>query len=143
MNSKNIGIPRNIKIINNGGSYHNDSTLTSSFTSNYILTLSGFEEDSFRLGETIVQKSGSVEIARAKVTSYRKGSNIILVNDISGIFREKQQIVGLSRGKVATVENISYKCTDFQGQKVEIDRNYVQEKIGHLTKRSDLSKFIL
>ena len=40
------------------------------------------------------------------------------------------------------VENISYECTDFQGQKIEIDRNYVQDKIGHLTKRSDLSKFI-
>ena len=108
LNSTNIGVPRNIKIVNNGGSYHNDSTLTSSFTSNYIFTLSGFEEDSFKLGETIVQKSGSVEIARAKVTSWRKGSNIILVNNISGIFRENQQIIGLSRGKVATIESISY-----------------------------------
>ena len=108
LNSTNIGVPRNVKIINNGGSYHNDNTLTSLFTSNYIFTLSGFEEDSFRLGETVVQKSGSVEIARAKITSWRKGSNIILVNKISGIFREKQQIIGLSRGKVATIENINY-----------------------------------
>jgi len=108
LNSTNIGVPRNIKIINNGGSYHNDNTISSSFTSNYIFTLSGFDEDSFKLGETIVQKSGSVEIARAKVTSWRKGSNIILVNKISGIFREKQQIIGLSRSKVATIESISY-----------------------------------
>ena len=108
LNSKNIGIPRNIRIINNGGSYHNDKTLNSSFTSNYILTLSGFDLDAFSIGETIVQKSGSVEIARAKVTSWRKGSNILLVNKISGIFREKQQIVGLSRKRTATIESINY-----------------------------------
>ena len=81
LNSNDIGIPKGIKIINNGGAYHNDRTLNSNFTSNYILTISGGE---FNIGETIVQRSGSTEIARARVTSWRKGSNILSVDRVKG-----------------------------------------------------------
>ena len=108
LNSTDIGIPRSIKIINNGGSYHSDQTIKSSIRSNYILTLSNFVSDGFNVGEIIVQKSGATEVARAKVTSWRKGSNILSVSNITGIFRENQQIIGLAGNKTATIDSIRF-----------------------------------
>ncbi len=108
LNSVDIGIPSNIQIENNGGGYHNDQTLKSSFRSNYIFKLSGFVSDSYDIGETIVQRSGATEIARARVTSWRKGSNILIVDKVTGIFREKQQILGLAKGKTSTLDSITY-----------------------------------
>jgi len=108
LNSDNIGIPLTISIDNNGGSYHNDQTIKSTIRSNYILVLSNFIDDAFTLGETIVQKSGSVETARARVTSWRKGSNILVVDRIQGSFRENQSISGLARRNTATIVSIDY-----------------------------------
>ena len=108
LNSTDIGIPRSIKIENNGGSYHSDQTIKSSIRSNYILTLSNFTSDGYNVGEYIVQRSGATEVARARVTSWRKGSNILNVSNVTGIFRENQQIIGLAGGKTATLDSISY-----------------------------------
>ena len=108
LNSDNIGVPRSIEIQNNGGSYHNDQTIKSSFKSNYILILSNFIDDAFTLGETVVQKSGTTETARARVTSWRKGSNILVVDRVQGSFRENQSITGLARRNTATIESIDY-----------------------------------
>ena len=108
LNSTTIGVPRNVKMINNGGGYHNDMTLSSDVTSNYILTLTNFNSDAFGVGETIVQKSGSVEVARARVTSWRNGSNILTVDRIVGAFRKNQQIIGLSGANTATIKDVSF-----------------------------------
>ena len=108
LNSIDIGIPRNIKIENNGGSYHNDQTIKSSIRSNYIFKLSNFVSDGYDVGEYIVQKSGTTEVARARITSWRKGSNILNVSNVTGIFRENQQIIGLAGGNTATIDSISY-----------------------------------
>ena len=102
LTSVDIGIPRNIRIINNGGSYHNDTTLNSTIRSNYILKVSNFT--TFRIGETIVQG----DTARATVTSWRDGSNILSVKDVTGLFREGLPIKGLAKGNTATLESISY-----------------------------------
>ena len=107
-NSVDIGVPRNIKVSNVGGSYHGDKTLSSQFRSNYVMKVSGFDYDAFRIGETVVQRSGSSEIARARVTSWRSGSNLLIVDRISGIFRENQPIIGLARNKTAVLDSISY-----------------------------------
>ena len=114
LQSQDIGIPRNVRIINNGGAFHNDQTLKSSFRSNYIFVVSNFVKDAFIVGETIVQRSGGVEVARARVTSWRKGSNVLVVDRVKGIFRENQEVVGLSRNKTATIESIDY--TEFSPQ---------------------------
>ena len=108
LNSTDIGVPRSIKIINNGGSYYSDQTIKSSIRSNYTFTLSNFITDGYNVGEYIVQKSGSVEIARARVTSWRKGSNLLNVSNVTGIFRENQQIIGLAGGNTATLVDINY-----------------------------------
>lgn len=108
LNSTDIGIPRNIKIKNNGGSYHSDLTIKSSIRSNYTFIVSNFDKEAFDIGEYVVQKSGTTEIARARVTSWRKGSNILNVSNVTGIFRENQQIIGLAGGKTAVVDSINY-----------------------------------
>ena len=108
LSSTDIGTPRNIKIINNGGSYHNDNTLSSTFTSNYILIVSNFDRDAFSIGETIVQKSGSTEVARARVTSWVSGSNILVIDRVEGILRENKEIKGLAKNNTANVLSISY-----------------------------------
>ena len=108
LNSSDIGIPRNIKIENNGGAYHNDQTLKSSIRSNYILKLSGFTSDAYQVGETIVQRSGSTEVVRARVTSWRKGSNILVVDRVVGSFRENQSIIGLAGGNTSTLDTVNY-----------------------------------
>jgi len=113
-NSNDIGIPRNVKIINIGGAYHNDKTLSSSFRSNYILKLSNFNYDAFNIGETIIQKLGNKEVARARITSWRYGSNLLLVDRVVGIFRENQQIIGLAKNQSAKLESISF--TEFSPQ---------------------------
>ena len=108
IDSNEIGVPRNITVINNGGSYHNDKTLSSSFRSNYALSLSDFESDSFAVGETIVQMFGNTEVARARVTSWRSNSNILTVDRIKGVLRTGLQIKGLSRKKTATLNSVRF-----------------------------------
>ena len=102
LSSTDIGVPRNIRIINNGGAYHNDTTLDSTIRSNYILKVSDFT--TFRIGETIVQG----DTARATVTAWRDGSNILSVKDVTGLFREGLEIKGLAKGNTATLDSISY-----------------------------------
>ena len=108
LNSTDIGIPRNITIENNGGAYHNDLTIKSSVRSNYVLILSNFDSDAFSIGETVVQRVGATEVARARVTSWRKGSNVLVVDRVVGTFRENNQIIGLAKNKTATIKDISY-----------------------------------
>ena len=107
-NSNDIGVPRNVRVSNVGGSYHSDNTLSSQFRSNYVMKVSDFDYDAFRIGETVVQRSGNIEVARARVTSWRSGSNLLIVDRLFGIFRENQPIIGLARNKTATLNSISY-----------------------------------
>ena len=111
LNSNDIGIPTSIKILSNGGSYHNDSSLQSTFRSNYVFIVSEFNKDAFDVGETVVQTSGSVETARGKVSSWREGSNILLIDNITGIFRKGLPIVGIANRNVAMLDDI--KFTEF------------------------------
>jgi len=41
------------------------------------------------------------------------------------------------------LENISFQASDVSGQKVVVDANYVNEKLGNLLKDEDLSRYIL
>ena len=108
LSSEDIGIPRNVRIINNGGSYHSDQTLSSTIRSNYIFRVSNFNTNAFGIGETVVQRDNGVETARAKVVSWRQGSNILIVKDVQGLFREKTEILGISRRNTAILESIAY-----------------------------------
>lgn len=108
LSGEDIGVPRNVRIINNGGSYHNDNTLSSTFRSNYIFKVSNFIPNAFGIGETIIQTNNGVETARAKVVSWRTGSNILIVKDVQGLFREKIEILGISRRNTCVLQSIAY-----------------------------------
>ena len=41
------------------------------------------------------------------------------------------------------LEEISFTATDRDGERIEIDADYVQSQVGELAKDTDLSKFIL
>ena len=60
-NSDSIGIPQSVTFIRNGGAFHLDKTVSSSFTSNYVAVLKNYSGD-FRKGELVVQKVNNVEI---------------------------------------------------------------------------------
>jgi len=100
-----VGVPRSVSIINNGGSFHLDKTVASTFSSKSVLVLSSFNGD-FRKGETVVQRIGGTEVARAKVSEWRFGSNLLKVENILGTFRENvsvQSIVSPVSGIVKSI----------------------------------------
>ena len=43
----------------------------------------------------------------------------------------------------SVLDDISFTATDREGEKVVIDKNYVNKNLGELVKDTDLSKFIL
>ena len=85
--SNTIGLPKSITISNNGGAFHLDKTVGSTFQSNSIFVVVN-ATGNFRKGEIIKQIINNVEVARARVVEWREGSNLLKVENITGIFRE-------------------------------------------------------
>ena len=100
-----IGVPVSISIIQNGGSFHLDETVASTFTSKYTATLKDFS-GIFNSGETVVQYVGTEEVLRAKVSEFRSGSNLIKLEKIQGVIREGVVITGLVSGASGTVTGV-------------------------------------
>ena len=71
--SSNIGVPQTVRITSNGGAFHLDKTVSSTFRSNYILSLKDYNGN-FRLGEQVVQKINNIEVFRGTVVEWRFGS---------------------------------------------------------------------
>ena len=102
VDSDSIGVPKSISITRNGGAYHLDKTVASTFTSNYILSVKPISGSlpTYRRGEVVVQKINNVEVARAKVTEWRDGSNLLKVENVTGIIREDVPITSILRSEV-------------------------------------------
>ena len=83
--SSTIGVPQDVSIISNGGSFHSDETLRSTYRSNYALLIKG--TDRFFKGERVEQKVGNTVIFSAVVSNkgWRTGSNILRLNKITGV----------------------------------------------------------
>ena len=94
--SNSIGVPQSINIINNGGGFHLDKTVSSKFTSKYIFGLIDFYGD-FQKGEIVIQKINEVEVARGIVSEWRTGSNLLKVEKIQGTFRSGKNITSFIR----------------------------------------------
>ena len=94
VNSSSIGVPQSVNITENGGAFHLDKTVSSTFTSNYVLVLRNFNGN-FSLGETVVQRINGVEVFRAKVEDWRFGSNLLKVRNAEGIVRQNVNIESL------------------------------------------------
>ena len=92
--SSTIGVPQSITIISNGGAFHLDKTVSSTFTSKYIFALTNFSGQ-YQKGEIVIQRINSVEVARGVVSEWRPGSNLLKVEKINGIFRNGYEIKSL------------------------------------------------
>jgi len=117
VDSNSIGVPKSIRITRNGAAYHLDKTVASSITSNYILSVKPISGDlpTYRRGEIVVQKINNVEVSRARVSEWRDGSNLLKVENVTGIIRQDVAITSILRSEVtATVTNIFVTVFDEQ-----------------------------
>ena len=89
--STTIGVPQSVRITSNGGAFHLDETVSSTFRSNYVLSLRDYNGN-FRIGEQVVQKINGVEVFRATVVEWRFGSNLLKVANSTGIIRQNISI---------------------------------------------------
>ena len=92
--SDTIGIPQSVSITDNGGAYHLDKTVASTFTSKYVVSLKDIVDAKYKKGELVTQTVNGVEVFRAKVSEYRFNSNLLKLEDIQGTIRENVAIVG-------------------------------------------------
>jgi hypothetical protein len=105
--SDRIGVPLTISIINNGGGYYVDETVSSNYTSNYTLQLkSTGTEFEYKRGERVTQTVNNVEVFSAEVSEYRKDSNLLKVKKVNGIVRENVSILGNISRSTAKVKKI-------------------------------------
>ena len=100
-----IGVPKSIRITRNGGAFHLDKTVASTFTSNSILSLKPVSGSlpTYRKGEVVIQKINNVEVARAKVTEWREGSNLLKIENVTGIIRKDVPITSIIREEVTAI----------------------------------------
>ena len=69
----------------------------------------------YRKGEVVIQKINNVEVARAKVTEWREGSNLLKIENVTGIIRKDVPITSLIREEVtAIVTNVFVTIFDEQ-----------------------------
>lgn len=83
--SETIGLPQDISIVSNGGSFHNDATIESTYRSNYAVIYKG--NSKFFKGERVEQREGSTVIFSAIVSKkgWRTGSNILRLEKVTGV----------------------------------------------------------
>ena len=103
VNSSSIGVPQSVSINKNGGAFHLDKTVASKFTSKSIFVLKNFN-GTFKKGETLIQKIGGNEVARAVVSEWR--SNLLKVENITGIFRQNNSIEGITSKATGTITSV-------------------------------------
>ena len=100
-----IGVPRGITIIDNGGAYHLDKTISSQVSSQYTVSLTNFSGN-FQKGELVTQVIDSVEVLRARVSEYRTGTNLLKLESVSGIIRENVSISGYISRAQGTIKSV-------------------------------------
>lgn len=105
VNSNSIGIPQSVRIIQNGGSFHLDKTVSSKFTSKYVFSLKAFSGQ-YQKGEIVTQTINGIEVARGIVSEWRSGSNLLKVEKITGIFRQGYEIKSIISNSIGTIASI-------------------------------------
>ena len=106
--SDNIGLPQTVSIIENGFGFHADKTLYYNFEAPTVLLLENFEDNSFSIGEKIIQRNNGIQIFSAVVAKngYKNGSNILRIEKINGIIDETLPIRGVVKNKTANIKAI-------------------------------------
>jgi hypothetical protein len=105
VDSSTIGIPQSISIIRNGGAFHRDKTVLPKFTSKYVFSLINFSGE-YQKGEIVIQKIDNVEVARAVVSEWRSGSNLLKLENVVGIFRQGSEVKSIISNTVGTIKAI-------------------------------------
>ncbi|AMO43110.1 structural protein [Cyanophage S-RIM32] len=84
--SSSIGVPRDISIINNGGSFHTDESILSTYRSHYALVVKNTDKKFFK-GERVEQRLNGNLIFNAIVSDkgWRVGSNILRLSKTEGV----------------------------------------------------------
>lgn len=73
-------------------------------------------------------------------------NSLVEIAEIAYTVNEQTENIGARRLHTILeklLEDISYEAPDLSGQKIEISREYVVEKLGELVKNEDLSRYIL
>jgi len=104
-NSSTIGVPQSVTFVQNGGAFHLDKTVSSTFSSNYTAVLKNYTGN-FRKGETVVQKISGQEVFRAKVSEWRFGSRLLKLENTQGILRENVVIESVLAPVSGTVHRV-------------------------------------
>jgi len=83
--SETIGLPQDISVVSNGGSFHNDETIKSTYRSNYAIIYKG--DVKFFKGERVEQRFGSSLIFSGYIADkgWRVGSNILRLDKVNGV----------------------------------------------------------
>ena len=108
--SNTIGVPQTVKLLFNGGAFHNDKTILSKYTSSYSLLLSNFNEYDISPGQLVWQKLGNEQIASGVVANdgWKPGSNILKVRSIQGEFDSSLPLLDRFDNKLADIKSILY-----------------------------------
>ena len=116
--SSSIGVPQSVNIIRNGGAYHLDKTVSSSLTSQVVASIVVSDDLAFQTGEKVTQTVNGVEVLSAKISEFKKGSNLVKLKDIHGILREGVDLEGFvskstAKVKAVFVSNFTEDITTF------------------------------
>ena len=74
------------------------------------------------------------------------GDGLARIAEVAYQVNEKQENIGARRLHTVMerlLETVSFNASDMDGEKVEIDADYVNEHIGELSLEEDLSQYIL
>ena len=106
--SENIGVPQNVNFVKYGSGFHTDDTIISEYFTPSVFVLRSFDLDAFKPGELIEQRSGQLVTAQGRVApnGWTKGSNILRLEKITGVFKENEQIIGKSGKNTAVIDSI-------------------------------------
>ena len=86
-----VGLPKNVRIVKNGSSFHQDKTILPEYTGSYVLVVSGYTKN-FLKGERLTQTINGTEVFSALVGEWRNGSNLLKIYNIDGDLREDYPI---------------------------------------------------
>ena len=113
--STSIGQPKDITIIRNGGSFHADQSIRSTFKSHLIVKFKNLVGKALPVGGRVEQRDANGNLVfsgRISLQGYRKGSNILRIENTDGVL-DHDLLITANRGLV-TCEVVDSFATEFE-----------------------------
>ena len=107
LSSTDIGIPESVEVTNSGFLFNTDKSHYRKYFSNTQLILNDITGN-FLYGEKVVLEHNGVELASGVVTKngWRKGTNILKLQSVTGIFIKGLTVKGKAKGSSAKIIDI-------------------------------------